>query len=888
MASQRSEDNGDNFVSDPVLSNYPDYQKDEEIFSKFLQQHTSLAVVSLAGTDDSDEDESMMLNPTASATTGTRRELCYRQHLQRIKDRRYYESEHLAPSEAAAASSPFASNTFVVEVPLDELKNFSIEGGDLAQRAANNTMRYQELFCNVIDQTLAQMQPSAGRNNVHRVGVIRDPIDILQEQRLQQDQIRRQQQDQQDANNGINNIYAGNANFEQDDQQQNQQQRTNAQEMIPPVLLRRYELRILPFGRPGTMPPFDRHVVKRASADKSSSTLVGASLRNVRSKAMGHLVTITGMIVRASDVKPSLIVAAYSCDACGVEVYQVVQNKREFMPQRACPNADCKQPDTLHLQTRASKFCKFQELKLQELPNQVPMGHVPRSLSVYCRGELTRLALPGDVVTIDGVFLPQRLAESGYRAMQAGLITTTYLEAQHVHVHKKSYDESLLADGSLSEEEVARLTAQIMEIATSSDDPIGRLARSIAPEIFGHEDIKRALLLQLVGGCTRTLPDGMRIRGDINICLMGDPGVAKSQLLKQIASIAPRGVYTTGKGSSGVGLTAAVTKDMATGEMALEGGALVLADRGICAIDEFDKMDEGDRTAIHEVMEQQTVSIAKAGIVATLNARAAVLAAANPLYGRYNRSRSLSENVNLPNSLLSRFDLMFLILDLADVDKDTALARHVTFVHQNEGLERSRGDDDDSDTDEAPNRNGGADKNVIPPRVLREYISRARRHQPVVPPDVAPYIVEAYVSLRMQDRPGGRARKQGDQTSMTARQLLSILRLSQALARLRFSDFVAREDVDEAIRLTHMSKASLEDNDDDNGRRRRGEDVMSRVFHIIRDFATVSGSNELEISLCEAMVLRKGFTSQQLQACLEEYEGLNVIRINSERTRLTF
>ena len=229
------------------------------------------------------------------------------------------------------------------------------------------------------------------------------------------------------------------------------------------------------------------------------------------------------------------------------------------------------------------------------------------------------------------------------------------------------------------------------------------------------------------------------------------------------------------------------------------------------------------------------------------------------------------------------------------MDHDMALARHVTFVHQNEGLEeRQEGLDSDDEVDGSKEAEDNSDfneeKGIVSPRLLREYISRARRHDPVVPPEVAPYIVEAYVSLRMQDRPGksNQGNKAGDQTAMTARQLLSILRLGQALARLRFSDFVAREDVDEAIRLTHMSKASLSEETGEDGKSVRREDVMSRVFNIIRDYSTTSNNTTVELKLAEAMVIRKGFTAQQMHSCLEEYEALEVIQINQNRTQIHF
>ncbi|KAG5463267.1 MAG: DNA replication licensing ATPase, partial [Olpidium bornovanus] len=505
-----------------------------------------------------------------------------------------------------------------------------------------------------------------------------------------------------------------------------------------------------------TAPPPTVYFEPRASE-------VPLSVRKIRSTSIGHLVTVRGIVTRVSDVKPLMEVCAYSCDRCGCEIFKEITQK-QFTPLFECPSQDCMTNNSkgqLYMQTRASKFLKFQEVKLQELTDQVPVGHIPRTMTVHLYQSLVRAVNPGDVVNVSGIFLPTPF--TGFKALQAGLLADTFLQAQHIVKQKKQY-----ADMELNPEALAR----VFDLA-EDPDLYTKMSQSIAPEIYGHEDVKKALLLLLVGGAAKCMPDGMKIRGDLNVCLMGDPGVAKSQLLKYISKVAPRGVYTTGRGSSGVGLTAAVMRDPVTDEMVLEGGALVLADN-------FDKMDEIDRTAIHEVMEQQTISISKAGITTTLNARASILAAANPAYGRYNPRYSPTENINLPAALLSRFDLLFLILDKPDMEEDVRLAQHVTYVHMN-------------------SKHPPLDFECLDSSTIRHYISEARKKRPTLSREVGNYITQAYVKLRHKDN-------EVQQYSYTSpRTLLGALRLAQAMARLRLSDSIEIGDVDEALRLMEAS-----------------------------------------------------------------------------------
>jgi len=489
------------------------------------------------------------------------------------------------------------------------------------------------------------------------------------------------------------------------------------------------------------------------------------SLRQITSETIGHIISVSGMVVRASEVKPLAKELVFVCP--DEHTTKIIQLKgMDVKMPTVCDNPTCKHRD-FELKPEASKFIDFQILRLQELPEDLPPGQLPHYVDITVRQDLVDNSRPGDRIILTGVVRVEQESIAGVQRGHSGLYRLR-IEGNNIEFLSGRGTKS---DRKVAREEVSPEDEKRIHALSKTPDVYQRIIDSFAPHILGQSLIKEAILLLTVGSNQRILGDGSKIRGDINIFLVGDPGTAKSEMLKFCARIAPRGLYTSGRGSTAAGLTAAIVRDK-TGIMMLEAGAVVLGDQGLVCIDEFDKMKPEDRSALHEVMEQQSVSIAKGGIVATLNARTSILAAANPMYGKYDPFKNITENVNLPIPLLTRFDLIFVVRDIPTKEKDEKIARHIIQLHTPQGTDK---------------------KSVIDVDLLTKYLSYARRGVPDLTKEAEEKILDYYLQMRNVESE--------DMITVTPRQLEGIIRLATARARILMKDKVEEEDAERAIFL---------------------------------------------------------------------------------------
>ncbi|MBN3036952.1 MAG: minichromosome maintenance protein MCM [Candidatus Diapherotrites archaeon] len=499
-------------------------------------------------------------------------------------------------------------------------------------------------------------------------------------------------------------------------------------------------------------------------------------IRNINSDHINKLISIEGVINKITDVRPKIEAAAFQCIRCG-RVYKIAQTGQLYGKLSEPDVCSCERKE-FRLNLEESEFIDMQKMQVQEPLEALVKGEQAKNINVWLEDDLTNQLFPGDKIEVTGILrlIPPKEKSSVY---------SIYIHAAHMQKLEKQFEE---VEMTPEEEE------QIKELARDPDI-YKKIVDSVAPTIYGHREVKEALALQLFGGTkNKIFPDGTRVRPDIHILLIGDPGTGKSQLIYYIYQLAPKGVFVGGKSASGAGLTATAEKDeFAEGGWVLKAGALVLASGGIAAVDEFDKMSTEDRSSMHEAMEQQRISIAKAGIVTQFKSETAVLAAANPKFGRFDNYASPAEQFNIPPSLLSRFDLIFPIRDVLDEEKDRKLAQHVLNGHQIIGLNSTnrKGIMTQEEFEAAEERI----KPTLEPDLLRKYIAYSRKYiAPILTREAMDKIEDYYVDLR-------RVGKQQGAVPVTARQLEALVRIGEASARGRLSERVEVEDADRAIRL---------------------------------------------------------------------------------------
>jgi len=495
---------------------------------------------------------------------------------------------------------------------------------------------------------------------------------------------------------------------------------------------------------------------------------VQRSLRQINSEIITKMTSVSGMVVRSSEVKPLAKEVTYKCLDKHISKFTLLDGM-SLNASVKCQTPNCKHT-SLAIIPEASRFIDFQILRLQELPEDLPPGQLPHYVNVSIKQDLVDYARPGDRIVLTGIVRIEQERISGVSKSESALYRLR-MDGNNVEfIGGKGIKSSRRTE----REEISPDEEKLVKSLAKNPDIYDRLIASFAPHIKGHALFKEAILLLIVGSTQRVLTDGTKIRGDINVFLVGDPGTAKSEMLKFCARIAPRGLYTSGRGSTAAGLTAAVVRD-ASGIFMLEAGAVVLGDQGLVCIDEFDKMRPEDRSALHEVMEQQSASIAKGGIVATLNARTSILAAANPMFGKYDIFKNIYENVNLPIPLLTRFDLVFIVRDIPSQEKDRNIAQHIISQHGSSGTDTT---------------------SLIDIDILTKYLSYAKRGEPALTKEAENLIMEFY--LKMRNISGD---DKENMITITPRQLEGLIRLATARARLLLKNKVEGEDADRAIYL---------------------------------------------------------------------------------------